>query len=74
MKIDGFKVKFEGMYKGYEAYFIAEKLCVGPICYLVKDVEVTPCIGKEFHKVLRYFIDLYPEDEDEEEFEFDEEE
>lgn len=70
MKIDGFKVKFEGMYNGYEAYFIDEHVKVGPICYLVKDGEVTTCIGDEFFQVLHYFNTLHPED-DEEEIDFE---
>ena len=61
------------MYDGYEVYFIDEGITVGPICYLVKDGKVSPCIGKKFHEVLRYFNNLHPEEEDEEEIDYEDE-
>ena len=52
MKIDGYKVKYKGIYDGYEAYFIDEYVTVGPVCYLVKDGEVTPVLAKNSLKYL----------------------
>lgn len=72
MKIDGFEVKLEGIYDGYEVYFIDEYVTVGPVCYLVKDSKIKTCTGEEFFKILRYFNDLNPED-DEEEIEYEDE-
>lgn len=72
MKIDGFEVKLEGIYDGYEVYFIDEYVTVGPVCYLVKDGKIKTCTGEEFFKILGYFNDLNPED-DEEEIEYEDE-
>lgn len=50
MKIDGFEVKLEGIYDGYEVYFIDEYVTVGPVCYLVKDGKKKLVLVKNFLK------------------------